>query len=144
APDRLFPDIDRAIEWAEDDLLRQTAPTPASEWPLERLPLVGDFTADQIEHLRNWLEPAAWLAGEVVFRSGDPGSSLYLVTQGRASVRIRHDGGVISLVTFAPGAGFGELALLDHGPRSAPIQADDDLKALRLAEASFAVLRQWQ
>jgi SulP family sulfate permease len=144
APDRFFPDIDRAIEWAEDDLLRQTATGPASEWPLDRLPLVSDFTADQIERLRSWLEPAAWSAGEVVFRSGDPGSSLYLVTQGRASVHILHDGGDIRLATFAPGAVFGELALLDRGPRSATITADEDLKAFGLSEASFAVLCQQQ
>jgi MFS superfamily sulfate permease-like transporter/CRP-like cAMP-binding protein len=144
APDRFFPDIDRAIEWAEDDLLRQTATVPPAELPLERLPLVSDFTADQIARLRNWLEPVAWPAGQVVFRSGDPGSSLYLVTQGRASVHIRHDGGDIRLVTFAPGAVFGELALLDRGPRSATITADEDLKAFGLSEASFAVLCQQQ
>ena len=144
APDRFFPDIDRAIEWAEDDLLRQTATAPALEWPLDRLPLVSDFTADQIERLRGWLEPAAWSAGEVVFRSGDPGSSLYLVTQGRASVHILHDDGDIRLATFAPGAVFGELALLDRGPRSATITADEDLKAFGLSDASFAVLCQQQ
>jgi sulfate permease, SulP family len=144
APDRFFPDIDRAIEWAEDGLLRQTALAPPAELPLERLPLVSDFTADQIARLRNWLEPVAWPAGQVVFRSGDPGSSLYLVTQGRASVHIRHDGGDIRLVTFAPGAVFGELALLDRGPRSATITADEDLKAFGLSEASFAVLCQQQ
>jgi len=144
APDRFFPDIDRAIEWAEDDLLRQTAVAPASEWPLDRLPLVSDFTADQIERLRGWLEPVAWSAGEVVFRSGDPGSSLYLVTQGRASVHILHDDGDIRLATFAPGAVFGELALLDRGPRSATITADEDIKAFGLSEVSFAVLCQQQ
>jgi sulfate permease, SulP family len=144
APDRFFPDIDRAIEWAEDDLLQPTATAPASEWPLDRLPLVSDFTADQIERLRGWLEPVAWSAGEVVFRSGDPGSSLYLVTQGRASVHILHDDGDIRLATFAPGAVFGELALLDRGPRSATITADEDLKAFGLSEATFAVLCQQQ
>jgi MFS superfamily sulfate permease-like transporter/CRP-like cAMP-binding protein len=144
APDRFFPDIDRAIEWAEDDLLRLTATTSSSELPLDRLPLVSDFTADQIERLRGWLEPAAWPAGAVVFRSGDPGSSLYLVTKGRASVHIVHDDGDIRLATFAPGAVFGELALLDRGPRSATITADEDLKALGLSEASFAGLCQQQ
>jgi SulP family sulfate permease len=144
APDRFFPDIDRAIEWAEDDLLRPTATTLSSEWPLDRLPLISDFTAGQIERLRSWLEPVAWSAGEVVFRSGDPGSSLYLVTQGRASVHILHDDGDIRLATFAPGAVFGELALLDRGPRSATITADEDLKAFGLSEASFAVLCQQQ
>jgi SulP family sulfate permease len=140
APDRFFPDIDRAIEWTEDDLLRQSVPVPSSELPLERLALVSDFTADQIECLRGSLEPVAWPAGAVVFRSGDPGSSLYLVTKGRASVHIRHDGGDIRLVTFAPGAVFGELALLDRGPRSATITADEDLEGFGLSEASFAVL----
>jgi sulfate permease, SulP family len=47
-------------------------------------------------------------------------------------------------VTFAPGAVFGELALLDRGPHSATITADEDLKAFGLSEASFAVLCQQQ
>lgn len=140
APDRYFPDIDRAIEWAEDDLLRKAEIAPSAELPLERLPLVSDLTANQIEALRNVLEPAAWPAGATVFRSGDPGSSLYLVTRGRASVHLRHEGGDVRLATFAPGAVFGELALLDRGPRSATITADEDLTALGLSEDSFAVL----
>jgi sulfate permease, SulP family len=140
APDRFFPDIDRAIEWAEDDLLRQAATAPYRELSLDRHPLVGNFTADQIEQLRNWLEPVAWPAGQVIFRSGDPGSSLYLVTKGRASVHISYDDGDIRLVTFAPGAVFGELALLDRGPRSATITADEDLSGFGLSEASFAGL----
>ena len=144
APDRFFPDIDRAIEWAEDDLLRQTVTPPSSELPLERLPLVRDFTADQIECLRSWLEPVAWPAGQVIFRSGDPGSSLYLVTKGRASVHIVHDDGDIRLATFAPGAVFGELALFDRGPRSATITADEDLRGFGLSETSFALLCQQQ
>ena len=144
APDRFFPDIDRAIEWAEDDLLRQIAPAPSSELSLDRMPLVRDFTADQIARLRSWLEPVAWPAGQVIFRSGDPGSSLYLVTKGRASVHIVHDDGDIRLATFAPGAVFGELALFDRGPRSATITADEDLRAFGLSETSFATLCQQQ
>ena len=82
----------------------------------------------------------AWSAGEVIFRSGDPGSALYLVTRGRASVHIRHDDGDIRLVTFAAGAVFGELALLDRGPRSATVTAEEDMQGFGLSEASFAVL----
>ena len=39
---------------------------------------------------------------------------------------------------------FGELALLDRGPRSATITADEGLKGFGLSEASFAVLCQQQ
>jgi sulfate permease, SulP family len=138
--DRFFPDIDRAIEWAEDDLLRKAGTGQSLELSLDRVPLLRDFTADQIERLRSWLEPVAWPAGHVVFRHGDPGSSLYLVTRGRASVHLRHDDGGIRLVTFAAGAIFGELALLDRGPRSATIMADEDLTGFGLSEASFTEL----
>jgi SulP family sulfate permease len=142
--DRFFPDIDRAIEWAEDDLLRKTATGPSLELSLDQLPLLRDFTADQIERLRGRLEPVAWPAGHVIFRRGDPGSSLYLVTKGCASVHLQHDDGDIRLVTFAPGAVFGELAILDRGPRSATITADEDLAGFGLSEASFAMLCQQQ
>jgi SulP family sulfate permease len=138
--DRFFPDIDRAIEWAEDELLGNAKAAPSEALPLDRLPLLGDLDPEQIKRLRGWLEPVAWSAGEVIFRSGDPGSALYLVTRGRASVHIRHEDGDIRLVTFAAGAVFGELALLDRGPRSATITADEDLQGFGLSEASFAVL----
>jgi SulP family sulfate permease len=138
--DRFFPDIDRAIEWAEDDLLRNAATGQSLEYPLERHPLLLDFTALQIERLRGWLEPVVWPAGHVIFRHGDPGSSLYLVTKGRASVHILHDDGDIRLVTFAAGAVLGELALLDRGPRSATITVDEDLAGFGLSETAFAVL----
>jgi sulfate permease, SulP family len=142
--DRFFPDIDRAIEWAEDDLLRQAGTELSLKLSLDELPLLRDFTADQIERLRSWLEPVAWPSGHVIFRHGDPGSSLYLVTHGRASIHLWHDDGDIRLVTFAAGAVFGELALLDRGPRSATITVDEDLTGFGLSEASFTVLRQQQ
>jgi MFS superfamily sulfate permease-like transporter len=142
--DRFFPDIDRAIEWAEDELLRKAGTDSFLEFSLDRFPLLRDFSANQIERLRGRLEPVAWPAGHVVFRRGDDGSSLYLVTSGRASVHIQHDDGDIRLVTFAAGTVFGELALLDRGPRSATITVDEDLTGFALSEASFTELCQAQ
>jgi MFS superfamily sulfate permease-like transporter len=142
--DRFFPDIDRAIEWAEDDLLREFDANGATELSLGEVPLLRDFSSDQIDALRSWLEPVAWPAGHVVFRSGDLGSTLYLVTRGRASVHIVHGEGDIRLVTFAPGAVVGELALLDRGPRSATVTVDEDLTGFALSAAAFDRLCQQQ
>jgi MFS superfamily sulfate permease-like transporter len=144
ACDRFFPDIDRAMEWAEDDLLRNAGTGMSVDLSLDRVPLLRDFSIDQIARLRGWLEPVAWPAGHVIFRHGDPGSSLYIVTRGRASVHLQHDDGGIRLVTFAAGAIFGELALLDRGPRSATITVDEDLTGFGLSEASFNALCQKQ
>jgi SulP family sulfate permease len=135
--DLCFPDIDRAMEWAEDELLRKSDTGLSLDLSLDRVPLLHDLTSDQIERLRTWLEPVAWPAGHVIFRHGDPGSSLYLVTRGRASVHLRHDDEGIRLATFAAGAVFGELALLDRGPRSATVIVDEDLAGFGLSETSF-------
>ncbi len=69
---------------------------------------------------------------------------MYLVTKGRASVHLLHDGGDIRLVTFTAGAVLGELALLDRGPRSATITVDEDLTGFGLSEASFSALSREQ
>ncbi len=135
--DLRFPDIDRAMEWAEDELLQKSDTGLSLELSLDRVPLLHDLTPDQIKRLRTSLEPVAWPAGHVIFRHGDPGSSLYLVTRGRASVHLRHDDEGIRLATFAAGAVFGELALLDRGPRSATVIVDEDLTGFGLSEASF-------
>jgi sulfate permease, SulP family len=135
--DLRFPDIDRAMEWAEDELLRKSDTGLSLELSLDHVPLLHDLTPDQIERLRTSLEPVAWPAGHVIFRHGDPGSCLYLVTRGRASVHLRHDDEGIRLATFAAGAVFGELALLDRGPRSATVIVDEDLTGFGLSEVSF-------
>jgi SulP family sulfate permease len=68
--------------------------------------------------------------------------ALFLVTKGRASVHIRHADGAIRLVTFVPGTVFGELAILDQGPRAATVTADEDMSTFSLGNDAFAALRE--
>ncbi len=137
-----FQDIDRAIEWAEDDLLATASPADAAaEMTLERVSALRDFSPDQITRLSRHLARVKWNAGQVIFKEGDPGSDLFLVTRGRASVYLWSGGGNIRLVTFAPGTVFGELAILDRGPRSATVIADEDVTAFGLSLTGFEALR---
>jgi CRP/FNR family cyclic AMP-dependent transcriptional regulator len=58
--------------------------------------------------------------GETLFRAGEPGESLYLVRAGEVEIFINDNvGQKITLGTCAPGDFFGEIALLDSGPRTA-------------------------
>jgi len=136
-----FPDLDRAIEWAEDDILGAGAADGPAELLLDEVSLLRDFTTDQLERLRPYLTRAVWLAGSTIVAQGDPGSHLFLVTRGRASVRLVSDSGAIRLATFAPGSVFGELALLDRGPRSATVTADDEVVTWALSARTFDMLR---
>ncbi len=139
----VFQDIDRAIESAEDDLLREELPGRISdrEIPLDRIGILSGFGAADIAAIRPHLVRMAYQGGNVVFHEGDPGKEVFMIVKGTASAYLRQaDGGDIRLVTFAPGAAFGELAILDRGKRSASVIADEDLVCYVLSEEAFAAL----
>lgn len=58
--------------------------------------------------------------GDILFQAGQPGESLYLVRSGEIELSIKDNAGQkIVLTTATEGDFFGEIALLDSGPRSA-------------------------
>jgi CRP/FNR family transcriptional regulator, cyclic AMP receptor protein len=62
--------------------------------------------------------------GQAVFVEGDPGDRMYLLVEGSVKLYVRsRDGGVVELIRHRPPAMFGELAILDGGPRSASAEA---------------------
>jgi sulfate permease, SulP family len=140
---RRMPDVDRGIEHAEDNLL--AALDKPREGPadlsLEGVSLLRELTADQIARLRPYVESKEWAAGSTIFSEGDPGSDMFFVSRGHASVRLVSNDRHIRLATFGPGTVFGELAILDHGPRSATVTADDALTVFALGGTSFVALQ---
>ena len=140
--DCVFEDIDRAMQWAEDDLLRAEAKDfKDDEIPLARVDLLSTLTSAEIETFKSHTRHATYTRGKIIFREGDPGKELFVVTRGRVSAYIgQSGGGDIRLVTFAPGTVFGELAILDAGPRSASVIADDDVICYVLSGEQFAAL----
>jgi MFS superfamily sulfate permease-like transporter len=139
----VFGDIDRAIEWAEDKLLMEALPEREGdhEITLQEVGILRGFAPDDIAaitpHFRRVLHPK----GSVIFSEGDPGKELFIILRGTASAYLRQASGAdIRLVTFAPGTVFGELAILDAGPRSASICADSELVCCALSETDFTAL----
>jgi CRP/FNR family cyclic AMP-dependent transcriptional regulator len=62
--------------------------------------------------------------GQVVCWQGEPGESMFVLLQGVVKVVVHSkDGELVELVRFHPPASFGELAVLDGGPRSATVEA---------------------
>ena len=71
--------------------------------------------------------------GEIVAQYGEPGDAFYLVLGGRAKVL----GQRRARSSLGPGAFFGEVALLDGGPRSATVTAGTRLVALKITRGPF-------
>jgi CRP/FNR family cyclic AMP-dependent transcriptional regulator len=104
---------------------------------------------NEVVHLRD-LNPAAktalaekidlhrYTAGQAVFNYGDPGHALYIVRSGEVEIYIKNDQGEkIVLETSKPGDLFGEVALLDGGPRTAWVVALGEVELLRLDREHF-------
>jgi len=79
-----------------------------------------------------------YTAGDVIFNYGDPGHALYIVRSGEVEIFLKNDQGEkIVLETSKPGDVFGEISLLDGGPRTAWVTAISDVEVLRLDRAHF-------
>jgi CRP/FNR family transcriptional regulator, cyclic AMP receptor protein len=77
--------------------------------------------------------------GKEIVTQGTPGHEFYLVVSGQATVR--RNGRKIA--TLGPGQYFGELALLDRGPRSATVTAETEVELAIISHREFlAVLNQ--
>jgi CRP-like cAMP-binding protein len=77
--------------------------------------------------------------GTEIVTQGTPGHEFYLVVSGQATVR--RNGRKIA--TLGPGQYFGELALLDRGPRSATVIAETEVELAIISQREFlAVLNQ--
>jgi CRP-like cAMP-binding protein/anti-anti-sigma regulatory factor len=141
---RVFHDIDRALEWAEDELIRAHAPDAAArgEQALATMDVAAGLDEAERAALAALLVRRVYDKGATVFHEGDHGRELFLIAAGAASATLRLDEGRQNrLATFSAGTVFGELALLDPGPRSATIVADETLVCYVLTEDAFERLR---
>jgi CRP-like cAMP-binding protein len=76
--------------------------------------------------------PVTFAPGEIVVRAGDPGEAFYVIVRGRAGVA-----GKDLSRTLREGDYFGEIALVDGGPRSATVIALDELRTIEIPKAAF-------
>jgi CRP/FNR family transcriptional regulator, cyclic AMP receptor protein len=62
--------------------------------------------------------------GQVLFWQDEPGESMFVLLEGAVKLVVSsRDGGVVELARLVAPASFGELAVLDGGPRSATAEA---------------------
>ena len=80
--------------------------------------------------------------GDVIFRQGDPGKEMFVISSGRVSLSIGAGGHETELRQLGAGEFFGELSLLGDAPRSATAKAVEDSTLLPIARDVFAMLVQ--
>ena len=145
----------RDIEWAFQDgtlfLLqcravttgraRSEAPPPVAprsnpEAALRRVELFADMDRRQAEQITRLLKERRFAKDETVIMEESGGAAFFLIDSGEA--RVTRKG--VELATLGPGDYFGEIALIDGGPRSATVTAITDLVCYGLTFWEFRPL----
>ena len=105
---------------------------------LSQVPIFSDCSAKDLAAVARGLKEVHHKAGTVIAREGDPGIGLFIIAEGSAKVSI----GGKTKAKLGPGDYFGEIALLDGGPRTATVTADTDVTLHGLTEWVFRGLLQ--
>ena len=106
----------------------------------ERLSAVDIFaplSADETTMLAQAAVRHVFAPGEMVIRAGDPGSSMFVVHNGRVSVQISENGRPRNIATLNEGDFFGEMALFTGEPRTANVVALEETEVLEIGHAAM-------
>jgi CRP-like cAMP-binding protein/HEAT repeat protein len=113
---------------------------------LKGVPFFQSMTVDQLRVLADICEEEMYADDTKIFDQGDPGGALYVVVSGRVAIERagQRKGSFVRLATIEAHSCFGEMSLLDKGPRSAAATVIQDTLTLRLRrEPLVALVRQY-
>lgn len=100
---------------------------------LRAIPLFMACSDKQLQFISRSVEELDFKAGKVLCQQGKSGGEFFIVLSGEAEVE--RDGKVVDSIKV--GDHFGEIALLDNGPRTATVTAKTDLRCLVLSPRQF-------
>ena len=100
---------------------------------LRSVPLFSTCSEKQLEFIATRVEDLEFPEGKVLTEQGRSGGEFFIVLSGEAEVK--KDGAVIARI--GPGDFFGEIALLDTGPRTATVIARTALRCFVLSPRQF-------
>ena len=103
---------------------------------LGKVPLFAACSRKDLQKIAKAADELAVDAGRTLVEQGATGHEAFIIVEGEAEVR-RNDRRV---ATLGPGQQFGELAIIDGGPRTASVIAETDLRVLVLGQREFSAL----
>jgi CRP/FNR family cyclic AMP-dependent transcriptional regulator len=93
--------------------------------------LFGELEREALLGLAARAVQRVYKKGQLIVYQGEPGDSVFVVVEGLVKVMVGSEGGEeMVLVTLRPRDTFGELSLVDGGPRSASAEAIETTKVL--------------
>jgi len=100
---------------------------------LQKVPLFRDLSRKQLERVGRLADELDVPAGKRLATAGETGHELFVIIEGYATVKA----GRARTVRLGPGKFFGEMSLIDGGPRSASVEAATDMRLLVVGRREF-------
>jgi CRP-like cAMP-binding protein len=121
------------------DVAERTTETAHVDWALLlNIPLFSKLSPEEMTALTQLLKTRKFVESEPIVYLGDDGSEFYIVQHGKVAVSHPDESGKeVTLAELGPGNFFGEISLLDGGPRTANVRADGDVTLLSLERGQF-------
>ena len=103
---------------------------------LGHVPLFAGLSRRELVSIATLAKPYQFPAGTAIVEEGTTGGRFFLITNGHVDVLINSH----RVNGLGPGATFGEMSLIDEGPRTATVVARSDVDALGIASFNFRPL----
>lgn len=113
-------------------LLKHHAPSEARAL-LRGVPLFQDMTDRELDAVAGVARTVEFEAGAVICQEGSSGIGLHVILEGTVAVSSSHSRDC----TLGPGAYFGEIAVVDGGPRMATVTALTPVRTLAIVAWEF-------
>ena len=97
------------------------------------VPLFAELSDRDLERLAHSFKESSFTAGDEIAKEGGSGVGFFVISEGTVSYTV----GGEPKGSGGPGDYFGEIALIDDGPRSATVTAATDVTAYGLTSWDF-------
>ena len=101
---------------------------------LAQVPLFQGLSPRHLRRIADLAQEERLMEGATVVKTGQPGDSFYVILEGEAKVV---NGAGRTINRLLPSDYFGEISLIDGGPRTATVIADSPMTVLTLERPAF-------
>lgn len=144
-PSLIFTDTDRALQYFEELLFANFKDKKENvELKLSEIPVFHELTESELEILQSSLQRESYKEGDIIFKQGDKADAMFFISKGSIDVLIavgdKRFARTKRVQSLSSGTFFGEMALLQKGPRTATVIASSDLICYRFSFEKFQEL----
>lgn len=135
-PRRIHPDLDRALEAVENEIIVSAGLELIHEKALElkEIPILHGLSDEGLKILESYGTAREFAAGEIIIEEGEVTAGMHLILEGLVEVLVTTGDGSrpVRVANLGAGSFFGEMSLMDPHPRSATVAAKTRVRSFEI------------